>query len=139
VPAVAGRLAGQAGTGVFHRLADRDLAAQIAALTGTRLVPVSRVPAQHVVPEEAGAAPPQAGTGFAVPLGTMPFPVVPADTLCGLGDDEFVLVNGLTAAQAGGAVTVLARCQAIAGLVPAQTNAPPRLHSGALARPGRPA
>jgi hypothetical protein len=138
MPAVAGRLAGQAGTGVFHRLADRDLAAQIAALTGSRLVPVSRVPAQHVGPEEAGAAPPQAGTGFAAPLGTMPFPVVPADTLCGLGDNEFVLVNGLTAAQGGGAaVTVLARCQAIAGAAPAQAHAPPRPPAGALARSGR--
>jgi hypothetical protein len=138
VPAVAGKLAGHARTGVFHRLADRDLATAIAALTGTRLVPVSRVPAQHVVPAEAGATPPQAGTGFAVPLGTMPFPVVPADTLCGLGDDEFVLVNGLTAAQASGtAAPVLARCQAIGGAAPAQAHPPPRPPAGALARSGR--
>jgi hypothetical protein len=137
VPATAGRLAGQAGTGVFHRLADRDLAAQIAALTGTRLVPVSRVPAQPAAPEEGGA-PPQAGAGPGVPLGTMPFPVVPADALCGLGDDEFVLVNGLAAARAAGAaVTVLARCQAIAGAIPAQIHAPSRPPAGALAGTGR--
>ena len=138
VPATAGRLAGLAGTGVFHRLADRDLAAQAAALTGTRLVPVSCVPARYAAGEEDGATPSQAGMGRAVPPGTMPFPVVPADALCGLGDDEFVLVNGLAAARAAGAaVTVLARCQAIAGAIPAQIHAPSRPPAGALAGTGR--
>jgi hypothetical protein len=99
VPATAARLAGQVGTGVFHRLADWDLAAEVAILTGTRLVPVSRAPARHTMPEGGGGALPQAGTDRAVPPGATPVPVVPADTLCGLDDDEFVLVNGLTAAR----------------------------------------
>jgi hypothetical protein len=113
VPATAATLAGQAGACVIHRLADRDLAAELAARTGTRLAPV--------------------------PLGVMPVPVVPADTLCGLSDDEFVLVTGLAAAQAGArsAVTVLARCQAIAGRIPARfpARSPARIH----AAPGPPA
>jgi hypothetical protein len=136
-PVTAGRLARHAGTGVFHRLADRDLAAEAAALTGTRLVPISRVPPRHAVPEQDGTALPRSGPGRAVPLGTVPFPVVPADVLCGLGDGEFVLVNGLASAPArGSAVTVLPRCQAIAGRVPAQTLGPSK-PAGAVARPGR--
>jgi hypothetical protein len=137
-PATAGRLARQAGTGVFHRLADRGLAAAAAALTGTRLVPASRVPPRHPAGEEGGSPLPRSGPGSAVPPGTVPFPAVPADVLCGLEDDEFVLVKGLAAARAGGsAVTVLPRCQAIAGPVPARTHGPPKPPAGALARPGR--
>jgi hypothetical protein len=110
-PDTAARLAGQVGAGVFYRLADRDLAGELAVLTGTRLVAVAQVRPQAA---EADAAP-----GPAVPLGTAPVPVVSAEELCGLGDDEFVLVTGLTTAP----VTVLPRCQAVAGPVPAQTLA----------------
>ena len=138
VPGTAAGLAGQVEAGVFYRLADRDLAAELAALTGTKLVPVAQV---LPLAAEADAAPP----GPAVPLGTAPSPVVPAEELCGLGDDEFVLVTGLTAAP----VTVLPRCQAIAPRVPAWAPAQaPRLAPGqigarrqpparALAPPGR--
>jgi len=111
VPDTAARLAGQVEAGVFYRLADRDLAAGLAALTGTRLVPVAQV-----LPQAAEAdAPP----GPAAPLGTVPSPVVPAEKLCGLGGDEFVLVTGLKAAP----VSVLPRCRAIAGPVPARAPA----------------
>jgi hypothetical protein len=140
VPAAAGRLAGQVGTGVFHRLADRDLAGEVAALTGTRLVPVSRVPAQYAAGGEGGATPPRAGAGLAVPLGTVRCPVVPADALCSLGKEEFVLVTGLAAGHAElPEMTVLARCQAIAGALPARNHAPPPPPGRARARPGRPA
>lgn len=139
VPGPAAALAGQVGAAVIHRLADRELAARLAALTGTRLVPVSRVPAQA---EDTGAAPPGGPAGPAVPFGTMPFPVVPADALCRLGDDEFVLLTGL----AGAPVTVLARCQAITGRIPAQPRTrydPPARARPPSARarpaPGRPA
>jgi hypothetical protein len=115
-PGPAAALAGQVDAAVIHRLADRELAARLAALTGTRLVPVSRVPAQA---EDTGAAAPEGSAGPAVPFGTMPFPVVPADALCRLGNDEFVLLTGLAAAP----VTVLARCQAITGRIPAQPRA----------------
>jgi len=113
VPGTAARLAGQVQAGVFHRLADRDLAAGLAALTGTRLIPVARVLSPAA---EIDAAPP----GPAVPLGTAPVPVVPAEELCGLGDGEFVMVTGLTAPP----VTTAPQCQAIAAPVPAQAQAP---------------
>ena len=129
-PGPATRLAGQVTAGVFHRLADRNLAATVAARTGTRLVPVSRVPAGQA--EDGDLA------GPAVPLGTMPYPVVPVEALCGLGDDEFVLVTGH-----GPAARVLPRCQAIAGRIPApapgQPSGRPDRPAGALTAPGRPA
>ncbi len=122
-PDMAARLAGQVGAGVFYRLADQDLAAGLAAVTGTKLVPVAQV-----LPQAAEAdAPPDP----AVPLGTVPAPVVSAEELFGLGDDEFVLVTGLTAAP----VTVQPRCRAIAGPAPAQAPAPGQIR----ARPERPA
>jgi hypothetical protein len=115
VPRAAARLAGQAGAAVIHRLADRELATQLAALTGTRLVPVSHVLAQQSLPD-GGTPVPRDAAGHALPLGTMPFPVVAPLSLCELGDDEFVLVTGL---MGGPAVTVLARCQEIAARLPA--------------------
>lgn len=134
-PGPAARLAGQANVGVFHRLTDRELTARLAALTGTRLVPISRIPAQQAADD---GAPPPNPAGPVVPLGTMPYPVVPAETLCGLGDDEFVLVT-----RCGPAVTVLARCQAVAGRIPAPLAGQARGRRGrpgrALPPPGRPA
>ena len=138
VPGTAARLAGQVQAGVFHRLADRDLAAGLAALTGTRLVPVARVlsPAAEMDPATRGPA---------VPVGTVPVPVVSAEELCGLGDDEFVMVTGLTAPP----VTTVPRCQAVAAPVPAhvpagapghgpaQIRAWPERPTRALAPPGR--
>jgi hypothetical protein len=101
---------------VLHRLADRDLAAKLAELTGTRVVPVSRLPVQQGVPGEQGIP-----ANPAVPLGTMPAPVVPPDSLCELADDEFILVTGLVAVRAGAqpTVAVLPRCQAVTGRIPA--------------------
>ncbi len=160
-PAPAARLAEQVNVGVFHRLTDRELAPRLAALTGTRLVPISRIPARQAA--DVGAAPPGGPADPAVPLGTMPYPVVPADALCGLGDDEFVLVTGLAAASAsqfglaqrsgagrsgsaarggdggrgarrGSAVTVLAPCQAIAGRIPAAPAGQARGRRGPPAR-----
>ena len=138
VPGTAARLAGQVQAGVFHRLADRDLAAGLAALTGTRLIPAARALSAAA---ETDAAPP----GPAVPLGTVPVPVVPAEELCGLGGDEFVMVTGLTAPP----VITAPRCQAIAAPVPAhapahapaggpaQIRAWPERPTRALAPPGR--
>ena len=128
VPGTAARLAGQVRAGVFHRLTDRDLAAGLAALTGTRLVPVARVLSPAA---EIDAAPPGPG----VPLGTVPLPVVPAEELCGLGDDEFVMVTGLTAPP----VVTAPRCQAIAAPVPAYAPAGAPGPAQIRARPARPA
>jgi hypothetical protein len=135
-PGPAARLAGQVQAGVFHRVADRDLAAGLAARTGTRLVPAARGPSPAAEMDAAGPGP-------AVPLGTVPVPVVSAEELCGLGDDEFVLVTGLTAPP----VIAAPRCQAIAAPVPAHAPAgapgPARIRARherparALAPPGR--
>jgi hypothetical protein len=132
-PRAAARLAGRVGAVVLHRLADRELAAQLAALTGTRLVPVSRVLAQQ--PPEGGNEASRAAAGHAAPPGTKPFPAVPAGVLCELGNDEFVLVTGL---MEGPAVTVVARCQAISGRIPAPVPAG-RDRPGAVPGLGRPA
>jgi hypothetical protein len=139
VPATAARLAEQAGACVIHRLADRDLAADLAARTGTRLVPVPRALAQRGVPGDGDAAL-GSGAGAAGPVGTMPVPVMPPDTLCELDDDEFVLVTGLAAARAGArsAVTVLAPCQAITGRIPAPVHARLDPLAGGSHSPGRP-
>jgi hypothetical protein len=149
-PRTAAELAGQVGIGVFHRLADRDLAARLAALTGTRIMPTSRLPAHQGVPGEHDIP-----AGPAVPPGTTAVPVVSADALCELADDEFVLVTGLIAVRAGTqpAVTVLPWCQAIPGRIPAGSPAPGRSRlparthlparrdplAGAPPVPGRPA
>jgi hypothetical protein len=140
VSATAATLAEQAGAWVIHRLADRDLAAELAARTRTRLMPAPHVLAQRGVPGIEGAAL-GSGTGAGGSLSTVPVPAVPADTLCGLSDDEFVLVTGLAAAQSGARspATVLTRCQAIAGRIPAQARAAPGPQAGGSCAPGRPA
>src|SRR6266702_131266 len=123
-PEPAGRLAGQVNAGIFHRLADPGLAAVLAPLTGTTVVPLSRVLAQHGPPGEDDGAP-AAQPGHAVPLGTMEVPVVQAGTLCTLAGGDFVLIAGLAAARAGGAaVTVRARCQTVSTRMPGRP-APP--------------
>jgi len=123
-PEPAGRLAGQVNAGIFHRLADPGLAAVLAPLTGTTIVPLSRVLAQHGPPGEDDGAP-AAQPGHAVPLGTMEVPVVQTGTLCTLAGGDFVLVAGLAAARAGGAaVTVRARCQTVSTRMPGRP-APP--------------
>jgi hypothetical protein len=131
-PGPAARLAGQVGAGVFHRLADRDLAAELAALTGTQLVPISRVLAQHPAAED-GAILPRSPAGVTAPVGTMPFPVVPPGALCELGNDEFVLVTGLS----GPGVTAAARCRAIAARIPPSDRSRPH-PLRALPTQGRP-
>ena len=45
-PEPAARIAGQVNAGIIHRLADPGLAARLAPLTGTTIVPLSRVLAQ---------------------------------------------------------------------------------------------
>ena len=134
-PEPAARIAGQVNAGVFHRLADPGLAARLAPLTGTTIVPLSRVLAQPGPASEDGGLPP-AGASHAVPLGTMQVPVVQAGTLCALSSRDFVLVTGLAAARAGGVpVTVRAPCRGVRGPVPGRPEPPP----GDLPVPWRPA
>jgi hypothetical protein len=101
-----GRLAGQVGVLVLHRLDDRALAGQLAWLTGRRLVPAdlhSTHPAPAVTgwPEPGGVPVDGVGgagavrpgpAGRAAPLGTAWSPVVTGEDLCALGEDEFTLV-----------------------------------------------
>ena len=135
VPRAAGGLAGRVNAVVIHRLADLGLAGELATLTGTTIVPMTRAPAS------AGAEygihlPSQAGASPAVPFGTMLVPLVPAEHLCALGRGDFVLVTGLTAGSAdgrrrgGAGVAVWARCRVVSAPVPGRP-APPV--------PGRPA
>jgi hypothetical protein len=122
--APASRLAGQVNAVILHRLADQGLAAELAALTGTTIVPLSRVLAPYGRAGEDGAPAAATEASRAIPLGTMEVPRVQAGALCGLGSGDFVLVTGLDAARAGsGAVTVRARCQTVTG--PAPAPAPP--------------
>lgn len=121
VPEPAARIAGQVNAAIVHRLADPRLAAELAPLTGSTVVPLGRVLAQ---PGSGGTedGPAAAATaGHAVPLGTMEVPVVQAATLCTLRSGDFVLVTGLAAARAGGAaVVVRAPCQTVSGPLPAR-------------------
>ena len=120
VPEPAARIAGQVNAAVFHRLADPRLAAELAPLTGTTIVPLSQVLAQPGTGTEDGMSA-AAAASHAVPLGTMEVPVVQAATLCALRSGDFVLVTGLTAARAGGAaVTVRAPCRSVSGPLPAR-------------------
>jgi hypothetical protein len=131
-PEPAARLAGQVNAGIFHRLADPDLAPALASLTGTTIVPLSRV---HGLPVADGGAP-VAEPGPAVPLGTMMVPVVQAGTLCGLASGEFVMVTGLAAARAGGAaVTVRPRCRTVSARMPGRPEPPPLTGPPASRRP----
>jgi len=130
VPRAAGTLAGRVGAVVVHRLADRDLAGELATMTGTTVLPLSRVHAPEAA--DGGArSPRRTEAGPAVPLGTMLVPVVPAETLCALGSGDFVLITGLAAAPAGGkqrtgaGVAVRARCRAVSSPVPVRPEPPP--------------
>jgi hypothetical protein len=132
VPRAVGGLAGRVNAVVIHRLADRDLAGELATLTGTTIVPLSRVPARGGAESETHL-PSREAASPAVPFGTMLVPRVPAESLCTLGRDEFVLVTGLTAGPSGGhrrgdaVVAVRARCRAVSEPVPE----PPALPGGA--------
>jgi hypothetical protein len=124
VPRAAADLAGRVGAVVIHRLADHGLAGELAALTGTTIVPLSRALACTGA-EHGNYSASRAETSPAVPLGTMPVPRVPADGLCALSSGEFVLVTGLTAAPAdgrrrGAGVAVRARCRAVSEPLPAR-------------------
>lgn len=140
-PRAARGLAGRVNAVVIHRLADRDLAAELATLTGATVAPLTGAPARPGAEHEAHS-PPRAEASPAVPLGTMLVPLVPAERLCALGRDEFVLVTGLTAGPVGGRrrggaqVAVRARCR----VVSAPTPRPPVLPGGAglpvIRRPG---
>jgi hypothetical protein len=128
-PRAAGALAGRVNAAVIHRLADRGLAGELATLTGTTIVALSRAPA-CAGSEYRSHLPSQAETGPAVPFGTMLVPLVPAERLCALGRGEFVLVTGLTAGpdegrrRGGTGVAVRARCQAVSAPVPARAKLP---------------
>src|SRR5215470_5099916 len=134
VPRAAGGLAGRVNAAVIHRLADHDLAGELAALTGTTILPLSRMPARAAA-EGSFRSPSRMAASPAVPLGTMLVPLVPADTLCALDSGEFVLVTGLTAApaaeqrRAGACRAVRVRCRTVSGPVPARP-APPALPRG---------
>jgi hypothetical protein len=129
VPRAAGGLAGRVGAVVIHRLADPGLAGELATLTGTTIVAMTRAPARAGA-EYGTRLPSQAQASPAVPFGTMLVPRVPAVRLCALGRGEFVLITGLTAGPAGGrrgggaAVAVRARCRAVSEPAPARP-APP--------------
>jgi len=135
VPRAAGGLAARVNAVLIHRLADRGLARELATLTGTTIVPLSRVPASAGA-EYGTHLPPQAAASSAVPFGTMLVPRVPAERLCTLGRGEFVLVTGLTTGPAEGRrrggerVAVRAQCRAVSAPVPARAE-PPVLPGGA--------
>ena len=123
VPGAAGGLAGRVNTVVIHRLADLGLAGELATLTGTTIVPMTRAPARAGA-EYGTQLPSQAAASPAVPFGTMLVPLVPAERLCALGRGDFVLVTGLTAGPArgrrrgGAGVPVRARCRVVSAPVP---------------------
>ena len=120
-PEPAARIAGQVNAAIVHRVADPRLAAGLAPLTGSTVVPLGRVltEPEPVGTEDGMSA--AAAAGHAVPLGTMEVPVVQAGTLCALRSGDFVLVTGLAAARAGGAaVVVQAPCQTVGGPPPAR-------------------
>jgi hypothetical protein len=129
VPRAAGGLAGRVNAVVIHRLADLGLAGELATLTGTTIVPMTRAPAPAGA-EYGTHLPSQAEASPAVPFGTMLVPLVPAERLCALGRGDFVLVTGLTAGPAGGrrrgraGVAVRARCRVVSAPVPGRP-APP--------------
>ena len=120
-PEPAARIAGQVNAAIVHRLADPGLAAELAPLTGSTIVPLGHV-LTHPEPAGTGDGRPVAeGASHAVPLGTMEVPVVQAASLCAMRSGDFVLVAGLAAARAGGAaVVVRAPCQTVSGPLPAR-------------------
>jgi hypothetical protein len=127
-PGPAARIAGQVNAVVVHRLADHGLAEELAPLTGTTIVPLSRVLAQPGYrPDGEGGVPATgAQASHAVPLGTIEVPVVQGGTLCTLGSGDFVLVTGLATARAdGAAATVRARCAVVSGRARRRPEPPP--------------
>jgi hypothetical protein len=120
VPEPAARIAGQVNAAVVYRVADPRLAAELAPLTGSTVVPLGRVLAQPGPGGTEDGMPAAAATGHAVPLGTMEVPVVQAATLRTLRTGDFVVITGLAAARAGGAaVVVRAPCHTVGGPLPA--------------------
>jgi hypothetical protein len=84
-PAAAAELSGLAGTALSYRVTDPDVAARLAARTGTWLLPAP-------VAATLAGQPPAADLGTAAPVrGLVPSPVVPARNLLALGQAEFVL------------------------------------------------
>jgi hypothetical protein len=83
-PATATELAELAGTVLIYRLVDQDLAASLAARTGSRLLPR---------PLAAALADPTLSTPSTAAAATdlVPSPVIAARTLLALGEAEFVL------------------------------------------------
>ncbi len=147
VPEPAARIAGQVDAAIFHRLADPRLAAQLAPLTGTTIVPLGQVLAQGEPAGTGGGLSAAAGAGHAVALGTMEVPVVQAATLCALRSGDFVLVTGMTAgARAAARWWCGRRAAASAGRCRRGRNrrpaVPPRGSGrdgcGVPARPGQP-
>jgi hypothetical protein len=128
--AAAASLAGQVGVLAVHRLADRALARQLAALTGQHLVPGGPPPAGMMAAGAGPAGTMTAGPGRAgmatagprgavlppaVPLVAAPpgadwAPVVTGEALCALRAGEFVLIRpGVAAGVVPRAVSVPAR------------------------------
>ena len=106
--AVSGRLAGQAGVLVVHRLADATLASQLAGLTGQQLVPAGPGPAGRMTADQLPAAthlaapplsalpltaPALAAPALAAPPGADWAPVVTGEAMCALPAGEFVLIR----------------------------------------------
>ena len=95
------------------------LAAELAPLTGSTVVPLGRVLAQPEPEGTEDGMPAAPAAGHVVPLGTVAVPVVQAATLCALRSGDFVLVAGLAAARAGGAAAVVrAPCHTVGGPLP---------------------
>jgi hypothetical protein len=111
-PAAAAELSELTGTTLSFRVTDRDLAARLAARSGTRLVPA---PVAAVLAGERGQ-PDGAGPGPAVPVpGLVPSPVLPVTALLALGPGEF-------ACAARSSLRVIAAAR----LVPARLPGSPR-------------
>ena len=97
-PAAAAELAGLAGTALIYRVADQDLAAGLAARTGTRLLPRPLAAALAGERPYTGPGPgPRArgDTAYQGPVPAavdlVPSPVIPARVLLTLGRAEFIL------------------------------------------------
>ena len=107
-PEAATELCGLTGTTLIFRVADPDLAAGLAARTGTRLLPrplaaalagqrapngPPPVPAADA-PGYPGTSTPPSAPAFAAAVDLVPSPVIPARTLLMLGHEDFVLAVG---------------------------------------------
>jgi hypothetical protein len=98
-PTAATELCGLAGTALIYRVADQDLAASLAARTGTRLLPApiaaalaGRRPDTDLSPTaQASSSAHAVSPAVAAAPDLAPCPVIPARTLLTLGQAEFVL------------------------------------------------